>query len=203
MEAKDYARIAAGDINLLIDHLNGGINVRRLIVKRHPLSPQAHSELGSYLGMVRKHLCNRGMIDEGINECKIAATLCKDWDTPLVESGIILINIGRYDEALAELENAANKLPAMTPHLAMNRGYALMQTKRLGQALVDFEFVIQMRPNYALALDYAAHCAFMTNDQDKGMKNAKEARKYGEPHAYNDWRNGMYKNKRRNTPNRI
>jgi len=195
LQAKDYVWIAAGDIRMLIEQLDGGINDRRLIVKRHPLSPQAHSELGSYLGMVGKHLSNREMINEGISECKIAATLCKNWDTPLVEPGIILINVGRYEEALAELESAAKKLPAMTPHLAMNRGYALMQTKKFEQALVDFELVIQNRPNYALALDYAAHCAFMLDDYTKGMQYAKDARKYGEPRAYNDWRKGVYKNK--------
>lgn len=193
LEIKDYARIASGDLGMLIEQLNGGINDRRLILKRHPSSPQAHAELGSFLGMVGKQMRNRQTIDEGINECKIAADLCKDWDTPLVEPGIILINIGCYDEALVELEIVAKKLPNMTPHLAVNRGCALMQTKKYKQALSDFEFVIRMKPNYALALDYAAHCAFMIKDRVKGMKYAKEARKYGEPRTFNDWRKGVYK----------
>lgn len=81
----------------------------------------------------------------------------------------------------------------MTPHLAVNRGYVLMQTKRYEQALNDFEFVIRIKPNYAPTLDYAAHCAFMIEDQVRGIKYAKEARKYGEPHTYNDWRMGAYK----------
>jgi tetratricopeptide (TPR) repeat protein len=94
---------------------------------------------------------------------------------------------------LVELESAAYKLPTITPHLALNRGYALMQTKRYEQVLVDFEFAINIKPNYAIALDYAAHCAFMIGDQVKGIKYAKEARKYGEPRTYNDWRKGSYK----------
>jgi tetratricopeptide (TPR) repeat protein len=203
LQAQDYMRITSGDLRMLIERLDGGINDRRLIVKRHPLSPQAHMELGSFLGMVGKHLRNREMINEGINECKIAAALCKNWDTPLVEPGIILINAGYYDEALVELETAATKLPMITPHLAVNRGYVLMQAKRYEQALSDFEFVIKTRPNYAPALDYAAHCAFMIGDQVRGMKYAKEARKYGKPHTYNDWRKGAYKSKRRNTQNEV
>ena len=196
LQAQDYTRITSGDLRMLFDVLNGGINDRRLIVKRHPLSPQPHMELGSFLGMVGKYLRNREMINEGINECKIAAALCKDWDTPLVEPGIILINVGRYDEALAELESATKKLPAITPHLAFNRGYALMQTHRYEPALVDFEFVIKMRPNYAPALDFAAHCAFIIGDQERGIKYAKEARKYGEPRTHNEWQKGAYKDKR-------
>jgi len=193
LQDKDYARIASGDLRMLFKLLDGGIVDRRLIVKRHPLSPQTHMELGSFLGMVGKNLRNREMINEGINECKIAAALCKDWDTPLVEPGIILMNAGYYDEALVELETAATKLPTITPHLAVNRGYVLMQTGRYEQALKDFEFVIKTKPNYAFALDCAAHCAFMIEDQVRGMKYAKEARKYGEPHTYNNWRKGEYR----------
>lgn len=195
LQPEDYTRIKSGDLRMLIERLNNGINDRRLIVKRHPLSSQAHAELGSYLGMVGKHLSSREIINEGINECKIAAALCDGWDTPLVESGIILMNAGYHDEALVELESAADKLTTITPHLAMNRGYALMRLERYEQALIDFEFVIASRPNYAPALDNAAHCAFMTGDHIRGMKYAKEARKYGEPRAYNDWRKRTYKNK--------
>lgn len=193
LQPEDYNRIRSGDLGMLIEQLSGGIDDRRLLVKRHPLSPQAHMALGSFLGMVGKHLSNREMINEGINECKIAAALCKDWDTPLVEPGIILMNAGYYDEALVELGTAANKLPTITPHLAMSRGYALMRLDKYEQALNDFEFVIASRPNYAPALDYAAHCAFMTRDHIRGMKYAKEARKYGEMQTYNDWRKGTYK----------
>ena len=82
----------------------------------------------------------------------------------------ILINVGRYDEALSELENAVNKLPSITPHLAMSRGYAFMQLRKYEQALSDFEFIIKSRPDYASALDNAAYCAFMLSDREKGIK---------------------------------
>ena len=198
LKPEDYARIRSGDLRMLTERLKGGIDDLRLIVKRHPLSAQAHVALGSFLGMVGKHLSNREMINEGVNECKIAAALCESWDMPLVEPGIILINVGRYDEALSELENAVNKLPSITPHLAMNRGYAFMQLRKYEQALSDFEFIIKSRPDYATALDNAAHCAFMLSDRAKGIKYAKEPRKYGEQHAFNDWRKGRYNNKSRN-----
>ncbi|MFA4835347.1 MAG: hypothetical protein WC749_04665 [Dehalococcoidia bacterium] len=192
LQGKDYARIRSGDLRMIIEQLNDGITDRRLIVKRHPLSAQAHMTLGSLLGMAGRWFRNREMINEGISECKIAAALCKDWDTPLVEPGIILINTGSYDEALVELEAAASKLPAVTPHLALSRGYAMMQTQRYEQALSDFEFIIRSKPNYAIALDYAAHCAFMIGNQEKGREYAKEARKYGVPHTFNEWQKGAY-----------
>jgi hypothetical protein len=193
LQAIDYQRIAAGDLSPVIESFNDGLNDRRLIVKQHPLSPEAHLHLGSFLGMVGKHTGNINLINEGINECKMAAVLCPGWDNPLVEPAIILINVRRYEEALKELEYAASKLPAVTPHLAMNRGYALMQLKKYELALQDFEFVISVRPNYALALDYAAHCALTIGDYLKGGNYAKEARKYGVMQAYEDWQKGKYR----------
>jgi len=193
LKPEDYERVISGDLSYMVERFKDGIDDRRLIVKRHPLSAQAHSQLGSFLGMVGRWLRNREMIDEGINECKISAALCEGWDMPLVEVGIILINAGHYDEALVEFENAANKLPELTPHLAMNRGYTLMQLKRYKQALADFEFVIAKKPDYSYALDYAAYCSFMLGNQVKGIKYAKEARKYGVMQSYNEWRNGVYK----------
>ena len=71
-----------------------------------------------------------------------------------------------------------------------------MQLKMYERALADFEFVISLRPNYARALDYAAHCAFIFGDAQKGMRYAKEARKYGETQTYNEWRKGKYNNKK-------
>ena len=61
------------------------------------------------------------------------------------------------------------------------------------EAITAIQQVINIKPDYARALDYAAHCAFMFEDQIKGMKYAKEARKYGETQTYNDWRKGVYK----------
>ncbi len=146
--------------------------------------------------MVGKHLNDRNMIDEGIIECKIASTLCEGWDMPLVEPGIILINAGYFDEALVELAEAHKKLPETTLHLALNRGHAFMCIKEYEKALRDFEFVINIKPDYALALDHAAYCAFMLQDQVKGRKYAKEARKFGSPQTYNEWRRGLYKRKK-------
>ena len=211
-DAEVFSRLKASalDINLLPE-LRGGIAslikifdneiaLRRELVREFRNSARAHAELGSFLGMVAKYLRNRDLADEGIIECHIASALIPSWDTPAVEPGIILINIGEFKEALRELAQAAKRLPAPTPHLQFSTGYALMSLKKFNDALEHFESVIEARDEYALAYLYAADCAFMLMDRRKGVRYAKTARRLGEPGAFLSWREGKYpepKRKRR------
>ena len=168
--------------------LERGMECRRAIVRDFPHSPRAHCELGSFIGMMGKHTGRRDLIDEGITECKIASDLLPNWDVPAVEPGIILANIGAFDESLAELNQSAERLPAATPHLQFATGYTLMMLERYGDALAQFEAVIAAREDYALALGYAARCAFALGNTRQGIRYAKKARRLGEPDEYNAWR---------------
>ena len=170
-----------------------GIECRRAVVRDFPYSPNAYFQLGSYLGIAGKHTGRRDLIDEGITECKIAFGLLPDWDAPAVEPGIILANIEAYEEALGELRQAAERLPAATPHLQFATGYVLMMLERHQEALAQFESVIKARSDYALALLYAARCAFSLGDTRRGIRYAKAARRYGEPDEYNAWRKRIAK----------
>ena len=192
-----YWRDEPGDLSGVFRRLESGIALRRAIVRDFPLSPLAHFQLGSFAGMVGKHLRllgrGQGYIKEGIIECKIAAELLPEWDAPAVETGIILINIGEYEAALTELDRAKEVLPEATPHLLINKGYALMQLSQYTAALEHFEQVIAARPDYAMAYDFAAHCAFTLSDRKKGRQYAKVARILGEAGTFSNWRQGKYR----------
>ena len=180
--------------------IDDGMEVRRGLVREFPNSARAHAELGSFLGMVGKNLGRRELVDEGVIECHIASALMPGWDNPAVEPGIMLINIGEYEEALRELNQAANRLPEPTPHLRFSTGYALMRLGRFKEALEHLELVIDARKDYALAHLYAADCAFLLMDRRKGIRFAKTARRLGEPGAFISWKEGKYpepKRKRR------
>lgn len=198
----DYDRFYRGYQSLMYEIWLDGLVIRRALVRDFPTNPDAHSHLGSFLGMVGKHLRNRDLIDEGITECKIAAALLPNWDNPRVEIGIILANYGAYDEALTELERAAELLPKPTPHLQYATGYVLMMLSRHDAALSEFEAVIAARPDYALAHLDAATCAFALGNTRLGARYAKTAHRLGEPAAYNDWQRRRRKNRkqRKNQP---
>jgi tetratricopeptide (TPR) repeat protein len=192
LQGKDYLAVQRGDLNRAIDILEDGIAIRRGLVERHPSSPSAHMQLGSFLGMVGKNWQDPKLIKEGIYECKVSSGLREDWDGPLAEVGIILGNVCRYDEALIEFEAAIAKLGKMTPHLAYGYGYTLMMLKRFEDAISAFEVVFDSNPDYALALDDAAHCAFMTGDKTKGISYAKKGHKLGVSTTYIKWKSKVY-----------
>ena len=175
-----------------LDVFTSGLDIRRRIVNEFPTSPKAHVTLGSFLGMVGKHLRRRDLVDEGILECKIAAGLLPNWDNPAVEPGIMLANIGAFEEALEELEWAKESLLEETPHLLLNMGYVLMNLSRHSEALERIERVIDARPDYAMAYKFAARCAFALGDKRKGIRHAKNAMRFGEPEEYLAWKSGAY-----------
>ena len=185
-------RLGRGELDAAMRMLNDGIEVRRAIARNFPLSPLAHSELGSFLGMVGRNLGRHDLIEEAITECRIAAELLPCWDTPAVEPGIILINVGAHGEALKELVRARETLPVETPHLAFSMGYALMMLSRHTEALEHFVRVMEARPDHALASIHAAHCAFVVGDNWAGLRYARAARGLGEPGAYLAWERGTY-----------
>lgn len=186
------------DLELLDGRLKAGIDLRRNLAKRCPQSPLAHFQLGSFLGMVGKNLGDRNLIDEGILECKIAAGLLPNWDAPAVEQGIILVNIGDGHTALRELEQAEGILTRTTPHLQFVKGYVLATLERFSEALECLKAVIEERPDFAPAYDYAAHCAFVAGDKTNGRRYAKSARLLGMPAEYNAWKHGLYSSRPRN-----
>ena len=107
---QEHLRVVRGHFRSPVQVLNEGIALRRSIVRDFPLSPQAHLDLGSFLGMAGENLRRRELIDEGILECKMSAELLPGWDNPAVEPAIILANVGKFNEALRELEDARGKL---------------------------------------------------------------------------------------------
>ena len=172
--------------------LRGSIDLRRSLVKRFPQSPLAHSHLGSLLGELGKQFADGELTDEGILECKIAAGLLPNWDTPAVEPGIILVNIGESRAALGELEQAESALIGPTPHLQFVKAYVLMTLERFIEALACLEAVIEERSDFAPAYDHAAHCAFKLRDRIKGLHYAKEARMRGMYAEHRAWAAGEY-----------
>ena len=184
--------LGAGLLNAVLQILESGIAERRAIVEKYPDSPQAHLNLGSFLGMAGKHLSRRSLVDEGILECKISAGLRPGWDNPAVEPGIILNNIGEYEEAIQELTTAEEALGEATAHLSFAMGYALMMLKSHTEALERFERVVEDQPDYALANLYAARCSFALGDKTRGIGYARTARRLGEPAEFNAWREGAY-----------
>lgn len=157
------------------------------IARRNPGSARAHFEAGAYLGMAGKWLGRRDLVDEGIAECWIAARLAPGWDAPAVEPGAMLTNAGEFAAALEELGQAEAWLGRTTPHLLLCRGYARMHLSLHDDALADLEAVIAARPDFGLALGWAARCAFAAGKGRRAHTLRRRAMRFGAPDAYLEW----------------
>ena len=193
-EANTWGSVPPGEgrPHLVLDPVQDGIARRRSLVRRFPQSPEAHYQLGSFLGMAGKNLRARELADEGIVECKIAAGLLPNWDGPTVECGIILTNIGEHAAALHELEQAQATLSEATPHLRFVTGYVLLMLERYSDALEHLKTVTEVRPDFASAHRYAAQCAFKLGYKSEGARHAKAARQLGDFAEWMAWQDGAY-----------
>ncbi len=189
---ENISRIIHGGIRAMTRDWENSIALRRALVRDFPTDPEAHFNLGSYLGKVGELTRRRDLVDDGIRECKIASALLPEWDAPAAEPAIILANYGAYEESLQELNWAQSVLPAPTPRLQYCFGYTLMMLERYDEALPYFDEVLKAKPNYALVLRDAARCSFKLGDHSDGISYAKKAREFGDPVEYNLWREGEY-----------
>lgn len=174
-----------GDLETAILHV-------RRAVELQPENAEYHFHLGANLGMV-------GKVEEGIQECWLAAQLAPTWELPRVEVGIILLNAGRSQEACEHLESIALSQDSLSAHLAFNLGVARLRSGDPDGALVVLEKAIEIEPDHALALDQAAYCAFLIGDQAKGRKLAKLADQFGQSETYREWKDGKYRTTKRQT----
>ena len=200
-EMLSVAAAAVDQVEHPLVYFQRGIDFGRRVVRQFPNNPEAHYQLGSLLGRIGGNLGDRGLIDEGIMECKVAAGLEPRWDAPAVEPGIILANLEDWEGALRELESAAHSLLDETPHLRNVRGYVLMNVGRLEEALADYLEVVGDRPDFGSAWGNAAHCAFSLGNRTAGLQYAKRAHALGDRIAYDAWDKGVYGPRRKRNAN--
>ena len=170
-----------GDLETAILHV-------RRAVELQPENAEYHFQLGANLGKV-------GEIEEGIQECWLSAQLDPSWELPRVEVGIILLNAGRNQVARGHLESLACSQDGLSAHLAFNLGVARLRSGDVAGALDVLEKAIEVKPDHALALDVAAHCALLIGDQVKGRRLAKLAVQFGQSETYREWKDGKYRKK--------
>lgn len=169
-------------------HLERAYQLVRTASSLAPNNPWLHFQLGSYMG-------KRGEVDAGVGECWMAAKLAPNWELPLVEIGIMLINAGRSVEARSHLERIALERGDLSWHLLFNLAEARRRTDDPIGALAVYERAMTLNPIHPLIVDRAAHCAFFTGDPVKGLRYAKKASLLGSNETMRDWRAGKYRSK--------
>jgi Flp pilus assembly protein TadD len=120
-------------------------------------------------------LWQAGEWDRALEELRESCRLDPGWDRPFVEIAIVWLNRGMPDQALFHLQSRGDQFRSRSDHFNAHEGFALKLLMKVDEALVAFERAISLNPNHGLALDWAAECAFLLGDKQKGRSYAKRA----------------------------
>ncbi|MFC1944843.1 tetratricopeptide repeat protein [Chloroflexota bacterium] len=172
----------------------------RNVIQKNPDNAKAHLNLGAYLGSI---YWNTSKIEEGFHECIKAIGLRPKWDSPRIEAANILLRIHNNQAALEILEEAASELKTISPRLAYTLGFARMMNADFEGSLYMFEKAMELKTDFALALDNAAYCALRIGDSIKGRRYAKEARQLGISTTYDMYDIGQIKQKQEGFPYKV
>ncbi|MCK6511920.1 tetratricopeptide repeat protein [Myxococcota bacterium] len=180
------------------DYETAALHMKRAI-ELQPENATFHYLYGAYLG----HLCKnaRGLrqeelLIEAIQECEIAANLPEgtgvEPDKPHVEPGIILANIGRYEEAVRYLESIEKKT-GKTPWFMLSLGGARYLLEDFAGAWDCLQMAIKFFTDDAIALERAGHCCFELGLKKEGAEFLKRANFLGQSRVYDFWQAGGFK----------
>jgi Tfp pilus assembly protein PilF len=129
-------------------HMAGELDLAIRLYKRsiaaHP-TPEAYTFLGwSYSSL--------GRVDDAIAQCKRAIGLDPEFGNPYNDIGAYLIQLGRFDEALAWLEQAKRAARYEARHFPyLNVGRVHVARGEVGLALQEFRAALRIRKNDPLA----------------------------------------------------
>ncbi len=162
-----------------------GIELLRRAVVEDPLNAEIHFRLGCSLWEI-------GDTANGLAELEIACQLAPDWDRCRVEVAIVLMNNGRYQDALARLREWRATLPTPSAWLLQHLGFANERLGHIADAVEAYEECLRHRPENGEVLDRLAHLYFRLNDKRKGAEAAKRAAEFGVETVLLAWRKGFY-----------
>jgi tetratricopeptide (TPR) repeat protein len=182
-EVQGAQALADWDLGKAVGHFRRAASLQ-------PLNAHYQYRLGCSLWQLGVGERDPGLVRQGVETLWIAHKLDPEWDMPLVEVGIVHMNMGEDARALEHLE-AAKATIRMTPWLAYHLGAARMRAGRFEDALAALDLAITDSPDDARALDDAAHCAFMIGDT-RASDLAKRARDRGRCGSYDRWKAGGY-----------
>jgi tetratricopeptide (TPR) repeat protein/transcriptional regulator with XRE-family HTH domain len=170
------------------NHLRGDPQ-EALAHHRHLVAGDPENEM--YRFWLGASLAAVGQLDEALIECRMACALEPGWSLPAVEVAIILLNAGRYDEALSSIELTANNY-GLDAHLANVHGRALLALEREREARPWFQKVLELNDQHAGAMQDLAHCLLTIGERAEGRKWAKAAAHAGAGAVLHDLNAGRY-----------
>lgn len=156
-----------------------------------PLDPANHFTLGSVKGGIGAQQGDAALIEEGIEECWLAATLDPVWILPWAEIGLILFSSGRPKEAVAHLKAVEPERRPLDTRYYSTLGLALRELGRYEESLTAFESCLELNPDDLLMVIVSTVTAALAGNKAKLRQYAKMARHMGASKELDDLLHGI------------
>ena len=140
-----------------------------------PLDPANHFTLGSVKGGMGAKRGDAALVEEGLEECWLAAKLDPNWLLPWTEIGWILFMAGREVEAVEHLMNIGTERDSPDGNYYTAMGLSLRQMGRFAEALTALETALKLDPDNPVVVVATAVTALLAEDKAKADTYTKMA----------------------------
>ena len=144
-----------------------------------PLDPANHFTLGSVKGGMGARSGDAALVEEGLEECWLAAKLDPHWLLPWTEIGWILLMAGREREAVEHLQGVAPERGSLDAYYYQAMAVALRQLGRFQESLETFESALRLNPDDPPVVVATAVTGLLAGDRSKSNLHSKMARHMG------------------------
>ena len=151
-------------------------------VELDPLDPANHFTLGTAKGKLGTERADRVLIEEGLQACWIAVALDPNWILPWTEIGWILINSGRFEEAVEHLRAVSPECGPLDARYYAALGVARRELGDFTDSLAAFESSLKLNPNDMSVAVAAAGVALLAGEKLRSNRHIKVARHLGASH---------------------
>ena len=143
------------------------------------LDPANHFTLGSVKGGIGAKRGDAALVEEGLEECWLAAKLDPNWLLPWTEIGWILLMAGREREAVEHLQGVAPERGSLDAYYYQAMAVALRQLGRFQESLETFESALRLNPDAPPVVVATAVTGLLAGDRSKSNLYSKMARHMG------------------------
>ena len=144
-----------------------------------PLDPANHFTLGSVKGGIGARNGNTALVEEGLEECWLAAELDPNWILPWTEIGWILAMAGRQKEAVEHLRSVDPERGPLDSYYYQAKAFALRQSGMFEESLQTSELALRLNPDDPPAVVFTAVTGLLAGDKAKSNLYSKMARHMG------------------------
>ncbi len=148
-------------------------------IQLDPLNAMYHYALGSMKTGAAMWTGRTTLVDEGLDELRVAAALNPNWILPWTEIGSTLHHTGRSAEAVTHLRNVTPECGPLDSEYHSTLGAAYWKVGKLAEALSAFEASLKLDPEETSTLLAASELALLLGVKEKHRKYLRRAKHFG------------------------